>query len=66
MKTSINIANDIVFITNTKHDDSGWIIECHPDNIFKLFEIPLYGGQPQYQTTKNSLLDAINTVESYT
>lgn len=47
-------------------DESGWQIVTDDTGVFRLYELPLYGGEPRYQDTYTNFFTAYNDALRWT
>ncbi len=56
----------VLEIFEIRGDESGWMITYDANNVFRLYEFPLYGGEPQYLDTYTNFHIAIEDARKLT
>lgn len=47
-------------------EEGGWIIKVSKDNLFRLYEVPQFGGEERYIDSYPNIMEAIKEGESWT
>jgi hypothetical protein len=66
MRWKVAVTHDGEVEIYSLFEEGGPLIKCRNDGVFSLFEVPQYGGDPQFYGDFDSLLDAIKTGETFT
>ena len=60
--------NGDIVIKETTSAEGGWLIICKENEmvpLFEVYEIPMYGGKPDYDKTFHTLVSAIDHTKIY-